>query len=265
MHSEVKVSGYLRRDRVALGPARRLVWMSLWLCLALGAASAAQETANSILEKVDRIRSPQGSFVMQVTITTQNGAQAEQVHSYEAYVQDANQTLVRFTSPSSERGKALLMLEQDLWVYLPNVGKPIRIPLAQRLVGNVANGDIARLNYAGDYDATVSGSDALDGHETHVLDLTAKTKGMTYGKIRLWVVKENFRPLKAEFYALSGQLLKIGLYENYTPVLGELRPTSLVLIDKVRTGLVSRLEYRDMQTQDIPAKFFNKNYLKNLE
>ena len=72
-------------------------------------------------------------------------------------------------------------------------------------------------------------------------------------------------PLQAEFYALSGQLLKIGLYENYASVLGELRPTRLVLIDQVRQGLVSRLEYRNMQTQEIPAKFFNKNYLKNLE
>ena len=79
--------------------ALRLAGIGSVLCLVLATYTAAQETAEQILEKVDRIRSPQGSFVMQVTITTQNGTQTEQVNGYEVYVQDANQTLVRFTSP----------------------------------------------------------------------------------------------------------------------------------------------------------------------
>lgn len=88
---------------------------------------------------------------------------------------------------------------------------------------------------------------------------------MTYGAIRLWVARANSQPLKAEFFTLSGQLLKIGRYENYAMVAGQLRPTRLVLIDRVHVGRASTLEYHGMQVRDLPEKFFHKNYLKNLE
>ncbi len=239
--------------------------LAAWLGVLLVGHSRAQEAMDHLLEQVDRVRTPEGSFVMQVTIRTQEPGKPEQVHGYEVFIQGAQQTLVRFTSPAAERGKSLLMLGQDLWAYLPTVGKPIRIPLAQRLVGDVANGDLARLNFAGDYTATLQGSEMFEGHDSAILHLTAKSKALTYGTIRLWVAKDTAHPLKAEFFTLAGQLLKIGRYTHYALVAGRLRPTQMVLNDHVQAGLVSTLEYRDMQARDIPDKFFNKNYLKHLE
>lgn len=218
-----------------------------------------------LLEQVDRVRTPDGAFVMQVTITTQEPGKTDQVHGYEVFIQGAKQTLVRFTSPASERGKSLLMLDQDLWAYLPTVGQPIRIPLAQRLVGDVANGDLARLHFAGDYAAILHGTEPYEGEDSLVLHLTAKRKTLTYGRIHLWVARATAHPLKAEFFTLAGQLLKSGRYDNYALVAGRLRPTRLVLTDQAQTGRVSTLEYRDMQVRDIPEKFFHKNYLKHLE
>lgn len=236
-----------------------------WLSLLLLGHSGAQEAIEQLLERVDRVRTPEGSFVMQVTIRTQEPGKPEQVHGYEVFIQGAQQTLVRFTSPAAERGKSLLMLGQDLWAYLPTVGKPIRIPLAQRLVGDVANGDLARLNFAGDYSATLQGSEMFEGQDSAIVHLTAKSKALTYGTIRLWVAKDTAHPLKAEFFTLAGQLLKSGRYTDYALVAGRLRPTRLVMTDHIHAGLVSTLEYRDMQARDIPDKFFNKNYLKHLE
>ena len=250
-------------------PERRLggcvMWVAVVVSLLLGLPLAAQETANAILEKVDRVRTPPGSFVMQVTITTQHPGKADQVNVYDLYVHDAAKTLVRFVAPPAERGKALLMLGQDLWIFLPNIGKPLRVSLAQRLVGDVANGDIARLNFAGDYDATVDGTEVVHGAEHLILTLTAKTKGLTYGKVRLWVAKDTYQPLQAEFFALSGALLKVGRYENYTVIHEQRRPTRLVLVDKMRPGMVSTIEYREITPQEIPPQFFNKNYMKELE
>lgn len=231
-------------------------WQMNWL---RSDAGGAQEAPNRLLEAVDRVRTPEGAFVTQVTISTREPTKPEQVHGYEVYAQGARQTLVRFTSPASERGKSLLMLDQDLWMYLPTVGQPIRIPLAQRLVGNVAHGDIARLNFAGDYEDTLLDSEVVEGQECYLLHLTARTKTLTYGTIRLWVAKATAHPLQAEFFTLAGQLLKRGRYTQYALVAGRLRPTQLVLVDQVRTGLVSTLEYRDMQAREIPEKFFNKN------
>jgi outer membrane lipoprotein-sorting protein len=254
-----------RRKLRAVRSVTATALLAAFLCPSIRAAAAVQETGASLLAKVDRIRNPPGSFAMDVTITTHDSTGRTQVSGYEVYVGGENRTLVRFTAPKGERGKCLLMVDDELWIYLPAVGKAIRIPLAQRLAGNAANGDIARLSFGADYDATLIGTESVLGSESDVLELTARRSGATYGKIRLWVAKETSHPLKAEFTALSGQLLKTGLYESYATVLGRLRPTRLVLTDQIRQDLVSTLEYTNVRKKEMPAKFFNKNYLKDLE
>lgn len=36
-------------------------------------------------------------------------------------------------------------------MFMPDVSQPVRLSLAQRLTGQVANGDLARANFASDY------------------------------------------------------------------------------------------------------------------
>lgn len=45
----------------------------------------------------------------------------------------------------------LLGVGGDLRVFMPDVSPPTRLGLAQRPIGEVANGDLARANFAGDY------------------------------------------------------------------------------------------------------------------
>ena len=38
------------------------------------------------------------------------------------------------------------MLGDDMWVYLPDTSRPIRITPLERLSGDASNGDVARTN-----------------------------------------------------------------------------------------------------------------------
>src|ERR1041385_2026847 len=51
--------------------------------------------------------------------------------------------------------------------------KEERLSLAQRLIGQVSNGDIARANFAGDYKAKLLGSEKLGNEMAYLLDLVA--------------------------------------------------------------------------------------------
>ena len=58
-----------------------------------------------------------------------------------------------FLSPASEKGRATLRLGDNMWLYIPNVGKPVRITSLQSVVGGVFNNaDIMRLDYNVEYD-----------------------------------------------------------------------------------------------------------------
>jgi Outer membrane lipoprotein-sorting protein len=127
------------------------------------AAPALALDANEIVARADRARRPGESFIWKVTITSYERDKAPTVNVYEVYVKMPGRSFVRFVAPARDVGRSLLALGRDLWIYLPDAGKPVRIPFSQRLVGQVANGDLARTDYAGDYTATSLPDETVDG------------------------------------------------------------------------------------------------------
>ena len=255
------VRGFRRSEE--WGSALRL---GLLAVLVLGVASPARaDEAATIVADADRARRPADSFAWKINITSQEAKKTPSVDGFEVFVKGGGRVFVRFVAPPRSVGRSLLALGRDLWIYLPDAGKPVRIPLSQRLVGQVANGDIARADYAGDYDATLTGEDALDGVACHVLDLKAKTKDVTYSAIKYWVSKEGRRPVKAEFYAGTGTLLKTGIFDNFKNVSGHLLATRLTLTDAIRKDKRSVLDYGEVSVRELPDKYFDKNYMKTLD
>ena len=223
------------------------------------------ELARSILEKADQIRFPRESFQVDVSINTTSPGQPTDMREYRILSKGNENSVVMATEPASERGQIILMKGRDLWIFIPSVSQPVRLSLSQRLTGQVANGDLARANFAGDYNATILRTDTIDGEKYYVLELIGVDRSVTYHKVLYWVRQSNFWPYRAEFYSLSDRLLKTSRYENFQTLLGKQRPTRLVMEDALRKGEVSVLEYSEMKLRDLPDKIFTKDYLKKLE
>jgi outer membrane lipoprotein-sorting protein len=233
--------------------------------LVFAAPAGGADEAAEIVREADRYRRPAESFVWKITITSEEGKKAPSVDGFEVFVKGAGRSLVRFVAPPRNVGRSLLALGRDLWIYLPDAGKPVRIPFSQRLVGQVANGDIARADYAGDYDVTMAGEEAIDGVACHVLQLKARTKDVTYAGVRYWVSKDGRRPVKAEFYAGTGTLLKTGTFGGFKDVAGHRLATRLTLVDAIRKDRTSVLDYGEITVRDVPEKYFDKNFMKSLD
>ena len=229
------------------------------------AADSDQSLPRTILEKADQIRSPNEGFQVDVKINTSAPGQALEVRKYRILSRGNENTVVMVTEPAIDRGQIMLMKGRDLWVFMPSVSQPIRLSLAQRLTGQVANGDLARSNFTGDYTPKILRTDVIDGENYYVLELTAVDRSVTYHKVIYWVRQSNFWPHRAEFYSLSDRLLKTARYENFQTMLGKPRPTRLVMEDALRKGEESVLEYSAMKLRDLPDKVFTKDYLNKLE
>lgn len=217
-----------------------------------------------ILEKADRIRFPSESFEVDVAVTSLSEGKQTDSRLFKVLSRGNENTIVQVLEPASERGQAMLMRGRDLWIFLPTVSQPVRLSLSQRLTGQVANGDIARANFTGDYTPRVLRTEEVDGHEHYVLELTAVDRGVTYSRVLFWVRKSNFHPYKAEFFSLSGRLLKTARYEEFKTLGGRVRPTRLVLRDALRQGEESVMEYSGLKLRDLPARMFSKDYLQRL-
>jgi outer membrane lipoprotein-sorting protein len=245
--------------------ATLVVGLSLLAATAPGALAQPEPDPAAIVARADRIRFPQEGFQVDVSVTTTYPGRDPDQREYRILSKGNDNTIVLTTAPASERGQMMLMKEHDLWVFLPRVSQPVRLPLSQKLTGQVANGDLARANFAGDYTATLRGTETIGGRRYHVLDLKAAEKGVTYARVMYWVDVENYWPSKAEFYTRSNRLLKTCRYEGFKTMEGELRPTRLIMEDALKQGEQSVMEYRDMVLRDLEDKVFTKDYLKKLQ
>src|SRR5512139_1378450 len=236
-----------------------LLGLSTWPAWAEEATDG-DVVARDMLLRADRIRFPEGGFQVDVTITTTQPDSEPEVRAYRILSKGNTQTLVQTTAPAVDRNQILLMRDRDLWAFLPNLSQPIRLPLSQRLTGQVANGDLARANFVGDYEPKQLRREKIDGETYQVLQLDAVESWMTYRRVLYWVNARNYRPFKAEFYALSGRLLKTCRYFDFQTLGGEIRPTRILVEDALRKGNTSTLEYSNMVERDLPDKIFTKDY-----
>jgi outer membrane lipoprotein-sorting protein len=225
---------------------------------------AIAQDAASILEKADAIRFPREAFQVEVSVTSTT-ANGDEYRKFRILSKGNENTIIQTVEPASERGQILLMKSRDLWVFLPTVSQPVRLSLAQRLTGQVANGDLARANFSGDYTPKLLRTEQIDGTNHHVLELTAVDRGVTYSRVIYWVQASNGAPHKAEFYSLSDKLLKTCVYDQYKTLGGRLRPTRLIMQDALKQGEQSVLEYDAMRLRELPDKIFTKEYLKKVE
>ncbi len=245
---------------------RALAAAILFACAAaVHGQEAADAEAQAVVEKADHIRFPAEGFQVDIAIATTLADKSSETRKYRVLSKGNENSVVMVTEPAADRGQIMLMKGRDLWVFMPEVSQPIRLALSQRLTGQVANGDLARANFTGDYNPRLLRSEKVDGDDHHVLELTGVDRSVTYQKVLYWVRAKDYAPSKAEFYSLSNRLLKTCRYENYRTMEGKRRPARLVMEDALRGGEQSVLDYTGMKSRDLPDKVFTKDYLKKLD
>ncbi|MBI2566772.1 MAG: outer membrane lipoprotein-sorting protein [Candidatus Schekmanbacteria bacterium] len=231
-------------------------------CLALtamGAAAAQEPTLADVLKKADSARGNAAGLQWTVKMVEVGAKVDEEPTTLLVKVKGENSFAI-FLEPTSSKGQKMLMKKNNMWFIKPGVSKPVSISPRQKLMGGAANADIASTNYAGDYEPTVSGKEAVDGVECQIFDLKGKSKNVTYDQIKYWVSVDRSLGLKAEFYSVSGKLLKTAFfkYEQTVPVDGKPSPfvSEMRIQDAVVKDTETVMSYSDVKLADIPDSEF---------
>ena len=228
---------------------------TLFLSFFLQLGNAWGEMPTDILKKADEVRNPAESYLMVVEV---HGKDQSENSKFEVSIKGNTKTVVRTLEPPRDRGRNLLMLGEEMWAYLPNLKRSVRISLNQKLSGQAANGDISRMRWHGDYSSVLE-SESL---KSWTLLLTATKKGLTYDKIRAVIEKKTYKPIQAEFLTAAGKPLKKAYYENYQDFAGKLRPSQIRIEDSIRPEDRSVLTIRKMEVRNFPEALFNQNGLQ---
>ena len=116
-------------------------------------------------------------------------------------------------------------------------------------MGQASNGDVARTNFAVDYNAT--GLTTEDNN--WVIDLAAKDPSIAYARIRVWIDKTTDETSRADFYVVSGKLIKRAHYFD--------RGQRVEIEDLLRPGNKTVMKYANRAAHENPDKMFTKDSL----
>jgi len=217
---------------------------------------------NEILLKVDRNLHPESYEMYRKLINVEpDGSEKEYVLYTIKKGQEKMAAL--FLSPASEKGRSTLRLGDNMWLYIPSVGKPLRITSLQSVVGGVFNNsDILRLDYSTEYSATI----LEETSETYLLDCKAKTSAVAYDRLKMKVDKKTMLPATIECYAASGMLIKTLHYkENKSFGGGLVRPSVLETDSPLHKGYKSIMLFAKITKKELADEVFTLNYLPRID
>lgn len=225
-------------------------------CFAAGPSFALD--GNEILRQVDRNLQPVSYEMYRKLINIEPDGSSKEFVLY-TVKKGQDKMVALFLAPASEKGRATLRLGDNMWLYIPNVGKPIRITSLQSVIGGVFNNsDILRLDYSEEYEAVQI--QEVDGQ--YHLELKAKTGSVAYDRLKMQVDKERLVPSTIECYAASGMLIKT-LYYKQTKDFGNglIRPSVLETDSPLYKGYKSVMIYAKIAPKDLADEIFSLNYL----
>ncbi len=230
--------------------------------LLIFAVSASALDGTAILEQVDRKMQPESYEMYRKLINIEPDGSKKEYILYTAK-KDRDKMIALFLSPASETGRSTLRLGENMWLYIPNVGKPIRITSLQSVIGGVFNNsDILSLDYSVEY--TVK--DITEEGDRYVLELKARNATVAYDGLKMEVEKTTLLPMVIECYAASGMLIKTLRYDKIEDFgNGLVRPSVLETDSPLHKGYKSIMVYAKLQEREFKDEVFTLNYLPKVD
>jgi outer membrane lipoprotein-sorting protein len=168
-----------------------------------------------------------------------------------------------FLAPASEKGRSTLRLGDNMWFYIPNVGKPIRITSLQSVVGGVFNNaDILQLDYAAEYN--VEKVEESEGE--YLLYLKAKTRTVAYDRLKLWADRTKKLPTKIECLTEANMLIKTIYFKDVKNFGGGIARPSVIETDSpLYKGYKSVIIFAKLKAKNFKDEAFTLTFMPNIE
>jgi hypothetical protein len=237
-------------------------------CLLLAAGPARGQTAQEIVDRVDRLLRGESSHgVVQMEVVTEHWSRAYEMRIWSL---GTEYSLIRILSPRKDAGTATLKAGEDIWNYLPRVDRSIKLPPslmgAAWMGSHFTNDDLVKESrIIEDYDIEIGFEGVRDGVAVWEFVLTPKPEAaVVWGRIEEQVRQVDLMPVWARYYDDRGELARTLTFEEFKVMGGRLVPARMDVVpadkpDERTTILYSELDF----DVDIDESFFSLRRLQS--
>ena len=233
----------------------------LFVLLVSIAGLAFAQDGNELLKRIDEKLMPESYESYRKLINIEPNGRKKEFVFYTAK-KGVDKVAMLYLSPASEKGRTTLRLGENMWLYIPNVGKPIRITSLQSITGGVFNNaDIMALDYSAEYDVIKTDQSKAG----YILELKANNKTVAYDKLKMWATKDEILT-KIECYSASGMLIKTLEFKEMKDFgNGLVRPSVMETYSPLYKGYRSMMIYSQVRSREFKDEVFTMNYMSKLE
>jgi len=207
----------------------------------------------------------------EMTIITTSGNQRTLL--YESWSKDyGEKNLIRYLAPPRVKGQATLMLNHadDIWMYFPRTGRVRKLAThakKQKMEGSdfsyedMGSGDA----FIKDFTAKRLEDEKKEGYDCYKLEMIRKPDSdLSYSRMIMWVVKENFVPLVIDYYDENDPdlLLKTLVQSDIKDIDGIPTPMKMVMYNKQDNTQTSMSWHEIKYNLPIKDEMFTERGLK---
>jgi outer membrane lipoprotein-sorting protein len=180
--------------------------------------------------------------------------------------------LILITEPARDKGQVFLKRLTDMWNFMPSINRMIKIPpsmMSQSWMGSdFTNNDLVKMNsLVEDYTHKILGEENVGGYDCFKIELMPKEDAaVVWGKIVMWIAKNEFYEMKAEFYDEDMKLVN-------TQTAGDIRqfgdrklPARMEMVPADKPGNKTILLMENMLFNiDLPDSFFSQQNMQKVK
>lgn len=240
------------------------------IVLLFSCLTANSQTALEIIEKADaKMRGASSYSEMSITIVRPKWQKTMTMKNW-SLGNDYAVSLV--LSPAKEKGSVFLKRKNEVWNYLPSLERTIKLPpsmMTQSFMGtDLTNDDLVKQSsMVVDYTHKILIEENIRGLDCWKLELMPNEEAtVVWGKLIVWIDKEDYMQLKVEFYDEDEEL--VNLMEGYEAKMYDDKKllSKIEFIPLEDEGNKTIIEYNVWEfDKDIPSNYFTTQFVSRLK
>jgi len=191
--------------------------------------------------------------------------------SMKTWTKGRDYSLVYITAPARDKGTAFLKRGNEIWNWLPSIGRVIKIAPSMMLQpwmgSDFTNDDLVKeSSVVRDYTHEIIGTEEIDGQTCWKVRLTPLPEAaVVWGSVLVWVKQDEPIELRIEFYDEGGNLVNVQTLSDIKKLGGRRVPTVLTMTPVDKPGQSTVLTF-NAATFDEPIEdsFFSEQQMKRM-
>lgn len=241
----------------------------LSLILLLSAFAGSAQDIKEIIKRADekfRGSSSQGTMTMVIerptwsrTVTMKNWTLGNDF------------SLIYITAPAKEKGQVFLRRHKDMWNWVPNIERMIKIPpsmMMQSWMGSDFNNDdlVRESSLVKDYNQKLLGEESFEGYDCYKIELIPLDDApVVWGKVIMWVSKKELYWLKGEYYDEDGYLVNTEILSDIKTMDDREMPTRMEMIPADDPGNKTTIIFEKIKFNvKLNESFFSQQNMKRI-